>query len=355
MSDTLWELAAAEVHAREKEAAEETAEPSWDPSGVCERTVFFMGTKAAFFCFDRDETPKSTLALEYTFGRRARGHNKPKDIAHFWELGGGTSLSDLIQIPVTVQNVGVLAVVLILDLSKPNLLFGTAERLLQATQTKVNRAFSDLQRTGGSRSSKPFAPHRAPHILHKDHPDRELINPFPVPLLIIGSKFDIFQDFDSEKRKVISKTLRFLAHYYGASLIFSSTKSESLMAKTRSFVTHLAFGTERGKSVSIDPSKPLIIPTGMDSFSQIGESPYVDVGTFHARNPFDLWKKVFEKFFPPEHTTSDLKKLKDPAKDPQYSEPQIDSMRAQKDQELEQYKKNASKSWKGIDLELQKN
>lgn len=30
---------------------------------------------------------------------------QPKDIAHFWELGGGTSLLELIQIPVTSNNI----------------------------------------------------------------------------------------------------------------------------------------------------------------------------------------------------------------------------------------------------------
>uniref|UniRef100_A0A8C9THR1 Cytoplasmic dynein 2 light intermediate chain 1 n=1 Tax=Scleropages formosus TaxID=113540 RepID=A0A8C9THR1_SCLFO len=285
-------------------------------------------------CLDRDETPKSTLALEYTFGRRARGHNTPKDIAHFWELGGGTSLSDLIQIPITVQNVGALSVVLVLDLSKPSVLFGTAERLLQVTRAKVDQVFSDLQRTGESKSGKPPAPNRAPRILHKDHPDRELINPFPVPLLIIGSKFDIFQDFDSEKKKVISKTLRFLAHYYGASLIFTSTKSENLMAKTRGLVTHLAFGMERGVKSHFYQSLLNEIHCCCLFFKlYLGSPPItdVDIGTLHARNPLDLWKKVFERVFPPE-STSDLKELKDPAKDPQYSEAQIDSMRAQKDQ-----------------------
>lgn len=31
----------------------------------------------------------------------------------------------------------------------------------------------------------------------------------------------VFQEFDSDKRKVISKTLRFIAHHYAASLIVS--------------------------------------------------------------------------------------------------------------------------------------
>lgn len=107
----------------------------------------------------------------------------------------------------------------------------------------------------------------------------------------------------------------------------------------------------------------------------------VDISSLQAKNPKDLWKKIYELVFPPEvvqsrdwpffffpwnaalvhysiylyfhedvctlftllylfviyptvslQSTSEQKELKDPAKDPQYSEPQIDAMRAQKDQ-----------------------
>lgn len=116
------------------------------------------------------------------------------------------------------------------------------------------------------------------------------------------------------------------------------------------------------KYLSTDHSKPLIIPAGMDSLSQIGKclqhhllfteardhcindiprikglncstnihvylnwsfwifnsnteaytvciiisnssdsgTVDVDLGTLHAKTPLDLWKKVFERFFPPE-------------------------------------------------------
>lgn len=30
---------------------------------------------------------------------------QPKDVAHLWELGGGISLSDLVQIPITADNI----------------------------------------------------------------------------------------------------------------------------------------------------------------------------------------------------------------------------------------------------------
>ncbi|KAK2852844.1 hypothetical protein Q7C36_008045 [Tachysurus vachellii] len=355
-TDTLWDLAADEVRAREsRNGRDHDDDNEEDAQAPCERTVFFIGSKTGgkttilFRCIDRDEAPKPTLALEYTFGRRARAHNTLKDVAHLWELGGGTSLSDLVQIPITSQNLSTLSLVLVLDLSKPNTLWTTMEKLLQAALNQVEKAFAITKRPGESRPSKQPNQSSALRILPKDHPDRELISPFPVPLLMIGSKFDIFQDFESEKRKVICKTLRFLAHYYGASLIFTSSKLETTMSKVKNFINHLAFGTDRGKYLSTDHSKPLIIPAGMDSLSQIG-SVDVDLGTLHAKTPLELWKKVFERFFPPE-STSERKEVKDPAKDPQFSEPLIDAMRAQKDQELEQYKREQAKSWKGLTLE----
>uniref|UniRef100_A0A8C6KD38 Cytoplasmic dynein 2 light intermediate chain 1 n=1 Tax=Nothobranchius furzeri TaxID=105023 RepID=A0A8C6KD38_NOTFU len=324
---TIWELAASEVLSRENGAPEEDGADT-----VCERSVFLMGSKAGgktsilLRCLDRDEPPKPTLALEYTFGRRARGHNTLKDVAHLWELGGGTSLSDLIQIPITPAALRFLSVILILDLSKPNTLWATMEKLLHAAQAHFEKMSSQAQK------SKSGAKYQNP----------------------VHSTFflTLLQEFHSDKKKVISKTLRFVAHYYAASLIFTSIKSESLMSKTKSFFSHLAFGLEKGKTMCCDPGKPTIIPAGSDSFSQIGSPPLtdVDITSLHAKNPKDLWKKVFERVFPNEGA-SEQRELKDPAKDPQYSEPQIDAMRAQKDQELEQYKRNATKSWKGLELE----
>ncbi|KAF0027106.1 hypothetical protein F2P81_019847 [Scophthalmus maximus] len=267
-SDTLWELAAAEVRGGAEEDRGEA---------VGERSVLLMGSKS----------------------------------------GGKTSIL-----------LRSLSVILVLDLSKPNVLWGTMEKLLQAAQAQLEKVSSQSQQ---AEKVKAQAKHQvsapsAARGLPKDYPDRELISPFPVPLLIIGNKYDIFQ--------------------------FTSIKSESLISRAKSFFSHLAFGLERGKTVSFDSSKPLIIPAGSDSFSQIGTPPVtdVDITSLHAKNPKDLWKKVYERVFPQE-STSKQRELKDPAKDTQYSELQIDAMRAQKDQELEQYKRNAAKSWKGLALE----
>uniref|UniRef100_A0A3B4AHE4 Cytoplasmic dynein 2 light intermediate chain 1 n=1 Tax=Periophthalmus magnuspinnatus TaxID=409849 RepID=A0A3B4AHE4_9GOBI len=340
LSETLWDLAAADVQKLQSGVGEE--ERSAEPS---ERTVFLIGSKAGgktsilYRCLDKDEPPKPTLALEYSFGRRTRGHNTFKDIAHLWELGGGVSLSDLVQIPISASNISSLSIILVLDLSKPNCLWGTMERLLQTAQEQTEKA----QKTSSKQQSV-----QQTRVLPKDYPDRELINPFPVPLLIIGSKYDLFQEFESDKKKLISKTLRFIAHYYAASLIVSSSQNLNVQnQKQRQNATCLFVFR---KTVSTESNKPLMIPAGADSFSQIGTPPTSDVTSLHAKNPRDLWKKVYESIFPQE-VQNEQRELKDPAKDPQYSEPQVDTMRAQKDQELEQYKRNAAKSWKGLDLE----
>ncbi|XP_008056297.1 cytoplasmic dynein 2 light intermediate chain 1 isoform X1 [Carlito syrichta] len=329
-SETLWEIAKTEVEKRGSNESE------GDGLEIGEKSVFFIGSKNGgkttiiLRCLDRDEPPKPTLALEYTYGRRAKGHNTPKDIAHFWELGGGTSLLDLISIPITSDTLRTFSVVLVLDLSKPNDLWPNMENLLQATKSHVDKVIMKLGKTNSKAASEMRQ--KIWSNMQKNHPDRELIDPFPIPLVIIGSKYDIFQDFDSEKRKVICKTLRFIAHYYGASLMFTS-KSEALLLKIRGVINQLAFGIDKSKSICVDQNKPLFIAAGLDSLSQIGSPPVPDndIGKFHAHSPLELWKKVYEKLFPPKRINT-LKDIKDPARDPQYAESEVDEMRMQKDQ-----------------------
>ena len=45
-----------------------------------------------------------------------------------------------------------------------------------------------------------------------------MLDPLPISIGMIGTKYDIFQNFDPEKRKTICKTLRFVAHINGATL-----------------------------------------------------------------------------------------------------------------------------------------
>jgi hypothetical protein len=115
----------------------------------------------------------------------------------------------------------------------------------------------------------------------RDHPDKDLLDPLPVPLIIVGNKFDVFQNMDPEQRKMVARTLRFIAHTNGASLYvshlrqklvvlthymvfkaaishsdcfmhdffkpahpqFMSMKSDVLVGRVKQILSHLAFGT----------------------------------------------------------------------------------------------------------------
>jgi hypothetical protein len=47
------------------------------------------------------------------------------------------------------------------------------------------------------------------------------LEPFEIPVVILGTKYDVFETYEPEKRKIVCKTLRFVAHYYGAMLLVS--------------------------------------------------------------------------------------------------------------------------------------
>ena len=66
---------------------------------------------------------------------------------------------------------------------------------------------------------------------------------------------------------------------------------------------------------------------------------------FDNRSPSEAWKIAFNGHFPQESDT--LQQTQDdPAKDPQFKEPKIDELRAQKDRELEAYKRQENLKWK---------
>ncbi|XP_074653258.1 cytoplasmic dynein 2 light intermediate chain 1-like [Tubulanus polymorphus] len=343
--DTLWEIAISKSKTnavKDSSSAEESLSKKANNRSSDEASVLVTGSKNSgktsiiLRFLDRDEAPKPTTSLEYTFGRRAKGHNMAKDVGHIWELGGGIWLSRLIDIPINANTIKSISLVLVLDLSLPNELWITLEKLLQSAKSRINEILSETK----GMNIKDELKRRALERVGEDHPDRDLMDLFPIPLVIIGSKYDLFQNFDPEKRKVICKTLRFIAHSKGATLQFCSSKQESLLNKSRTLITHLVFGTAASKTLQVDHNKPLMIPAGADSLQQIGSPPLPegDLGRLNARSPLDLWKHAFTSSFPQEESSNPAN-VEDPAKDPQYAEIAVDNMRAQKNEELERYRK----------------
>jgi len=79
--------------------------------------------------------------------------------------------------------------VLVVDLSAPEELIITTETLLNS----VRELISTLLSSRSGKTLETYLSDRAIQRIGKDHEDIGQINPFPIPLLIIGSKYDVFQ------------------------------------------------------------------------------------------------------------------------------------------------------------------
>ncbi|XP_046842822.1 cytoplasmic dynein 2 light intermediate chain 1-like isoform X3 [Xenia sp. Carnegie-2017] len=291
---------------------------------------------------DKDENPKPTVALDYTFGRRAKSHNMQRDIGHIWELGGGTFLSNLIEVPLKEETICTSSVLIVVDLSKPNELWLTLEVLLKSTRSAIDKLLSEIKNKNPSLANE--IQEKAWKRFGDNHVDKSFLDPFPIPLGIVGTKYDIFQDFDPEKRKMISRTLRFIAHSNGAHLQYFSSKAEGLITRTRALFGGLLFRTQTSKAISIDHNKPIIVPAGQDNFAQIGPPPITneELSKLTGKRPYDLWKAAFATVFPEENYKDKLKN-DDITHNAQYAELAVDAVRAQKDEDMERLKRQEEK------------
>lgn len=291
-------------------------------------------TTAIYRFLNREEPPKPTLALEYTFGRQSRSNALSKDVCHIWELGGGTLFPTLLQVPISEKTLMNLTVAIMVDLSLPNELLITLSTLLDALHQAISHILEskDLKKP----NLKEILTASAWKRIGENHSDRSNIRPFLVPLVIIGGKYDIFQNFEPEQRKVVCRTLRYFAHVHGATIQFFSLKMENLVTRCRVLLSHLVFGTTLSNYISQDYNKPLMVPVGTDSFQQIGVLPGMETT---IPSPA-AWMNAYKAVFPQTSRRSELPV--DPGRDPNFKEPLIDNLRAQKDEELERYKREVS-------------
>jgi dynein light intermediate chain 2, cytosolic len=174
----------------------------------------------------KEDTPKPTVALEYMFARRATAANAPKDIAHIWELGGGAHVSDLVSVPIGPHNFQTACYVIVVDLNRPSDVIKHLLHWTDQIKACVKGCVREL-----SKAQPAFAEglkRRTYAKFGRDHADLKLVKPCPVPLVIVGNKYDLFKDTESAKRRVVGQALRFVAHANGATLLYCSAKEKAL-------------------------------------------------------------------------------------------------------------------------------
>ncbi len=99
------------------------------------------------------------------------------------------------------------------------------------------------------------------------NPDLRGLTPFKIPVLIVATKYDVFAELESMKRKLLLQALRYISHVHGASLVCSSLKDKSTLGIFRMILNNMTSSAPLKKVTQIDGSKPLCILAGETFFS----------------------------------------------------------------------------------------
>lgn len=258
-----------------------------------------------------------------------------REVVHCWEIAGGTRLSSLLEVCLTPEHIDSTAVIISVDLSDPGRMMEVVLAWVEAVRTRVDNCLKALAKTNPARREAICKAVAA--VLPANHPDRSTVRPLGIPALLCGTKYDLFQDLEAEQRKVISRTLRFIAHLNGMSLLFVVAKDEGKhLTRFRAHVNHLLFGTALPDGAVTAYTKPLVVPRGQDTFDAIGR-PAGDGGSGSGSGsgvaPVIAWKEMFDRVFPPKDPEEEADRATADEAD-KFRETVVDAVVSEKEQEF---------------------
>ncbi|EPY23978.1 dynein light intermediate chain 2, cytosolic [Strigomonas culicis] len=247
----------------------------------------------------------------------------------------------------------------------------TAVYWLQRTDARAHELFERM-RAKGSKTPEKLQQRALRQVGGADHPDVKRMRLSGVPTVLVVNKMDLFHD-NTTKAKQLAKCFRYLAHVFGAHLVFTSD-ADSL--KFKLLMHHVLFQSPLdAKLLNEDCERDTVLLTAdRDTFVDIGEptggGKLGGGGSSYASGDVDLdrWRAYLEGCFPPptEEERQALLNANANATSasagtaaganaavinkaflPQlyvqgeggYGEPVIDALRRQKDEELEQYRR----------------
>eukprot|EP01062_Namystynia_karyoxenos_P017244 TRINITY_DN16337_c0_g1_i1.p1 TRINITY_DN16337_c0_g1~~TRINITY_DN16337_c0_g1_i1.p1 ORF type:complete len:400 (+),score=176.49 TRINITY_DN16337_c0_g1_i1:77-1201(+) len=298
---------------------------------------------------DDSSQPRPTTALEYTHGKKEEG--KKVQIVHFWEIGGGQELHSLIDVVITPENIHTVSVVVVCDLSDPMTLWDNLVGSIRRVSRRVDEVFSK-HRAKQHKTPDRMLERQKKKLLDglkgRAEADLERMRLLGMSVVIVGSKFDVFED--NPQIQTTAKTMRWLSHLHGAHLIWLSAKDDK---RWLSLMMHVAFGSSvQEKYLNSEYDKgPLYVLAGRDSFDAIGKPDLVqrtpEGWVSCGDEQLDEWKKPFDDAFPPRKTQKEAEQSFEQAMLEEFAEPEIDAVRRQKDAELDNQRKEARKAQKG--------
>lgn len=172
---------------------------------MSEKTVVFVGEKrcgkssliAKFLDEPIKEDMNETTGIDYRFGMRYKDERRQK--VNIYELGGGRKVENLLQAPLNAFNIANTTVCIVVDLSAPGNVLDSLVFWINAVKENIEKALNDLKAKNPNKVDAIMEAHQEKWNKHEDF---SRIKPSVLPIVIVGSKFDIFANsFESIKKK----------------------------------------------------------------------------------------------------------------------------------------------------------
>ena len=216
--------------------------------------------------------PKSTFALENSFARRKNAERNGKSLVHIWELGGDIYEPKLLNIPLTVSTLPNAAIIICLDLSKPQDCFLSMKRWVSLVREHISTKYAEL-RAGGSQSQTIANEMKETALAAYGSStglDSSRVRVCEVPILFVANKNDQFRSkHSSSDRRSLLQVLRFAAHYHGASLVVTSMNDSNSKEVFRMLMNQYCFGVAMKPVCDVTADRTVVVTAGKDSFTNI--------------------------------------------------------------------------------------
>jgi dynein light intermediate chain 2 len=209
---------------------------------------------------------KPTIALDYNYARKTS--NNIKYIAHIWELGGDLIEPKLLDIPISKQSLPTAAAIITCDASKPHNVVVSILRSLSALKDVVNRRASEIQATNAQHLNEYRERLQA---IYKAHADSNRVRPLDIQTVIVLNKADALRTLPVSERRCLWQIIRFIAHYFGATVISMSTQDSQARETYRNLINSFCFASPMKSLYETAPTGEgvLAISRGCDSFEAI--------------------------------------------------------------------------------------
>ena len=298
---------------------------------------------------DKRDRTKPTEGLEYTFARKSAAANLDrKDVAHIWEIGGGEQLGTTVagsdSLFLNYRQVTTATVVICVNLARPSEVLETIMHWLRLIRGRLSKCYDMLSKRGSKLPHQLRARNKKPYGSgHEDLPliERQMTG---VSIVLCATHYDQFENEDAELRKVMGRTLRFIAHTQGCHLVYTGcgpnhgAMERQTVANFRAIVQHLIFtGPDRRVPLkqppTFDHARALMVPLGYDRLRDIGRPRGSTEETLESG--LRDWEAMFSGTFPKPPAADKGAAKVDLAP---YPEKDVDGLYARKLKEMADYK-----------------